>query len=80
MLTPTSRLFAENLKRLRLDRGWSQPQLAARAQTSAATISRIEKGHSGTTLELGGMIAAAFGTTLAAMVTPRPGQAEREAA
>ncbi|HEV7643156.1 MAG TPA: P-loop NTPase fold protein [Pyrinomonadaceae bacterium] len=43
--TPTGdRVFGSRIKKLRLERGWSQKDLAARAGLSASSISKIETG------------------------------------
>lgn len=44
--------IAENLKRLRLEAGLSQPELAKRAGVSQQLISQIERGTNRTTKEL----------------------------
>ncbi|MFC4158957.1 helix-turn-helix transcriptional regulator [Chitinimonas lacunae] len=48
------------IRTLREARNWSQDQLAHEAQTTAATVSRIENSKQDTTVELAGKLAAAF--------------------
>ena len=54
-------IVGKNTKKLRLERNWTQEELAARAEVSVSTISQIEnlqKGWSSQTME---SIARAFG-------------------
>lgn len=48
------------ISKLRDERAWSQDELAYRAETTAASISRIENNKQDATSELIGKIAAAF--------------------
>lgn len=53
--------FGYIIRQLREARNWSQDELAFAAQTTAATISRIENNKQDTTLEQAGKLAAALG-------------------
>ena len=53
----------ENTKRLRLKRGWTQPQLAERCGCRGNTIWRIEAGQLHPRDGLLGRLAEALGTT-----------------
>ncbi len=55
-----------NIKKLRLEKGWSQEQLAEISGVSGRTIQRIEKGEKAG-LESQNALAAAFGLTLSAL-------------
>lgn len=56
-----------NVRRLRLERAWSQEQLAEMTALSVRTIQRIENGHQ-PGLETLGALAAVFGTPVAALL------------
>jgi transcriptional regulator with XRE-family HTH domain len=47
----TRRILARNLRRLRLERGWSQDDLAAEAGVRQALVSAIEVATANPTLE-----------------------------
>jgi transcriptional regulator with XRE-family HTH domain len=47
----TKRILARNLRRLRLERGWSQDDLAAEAGVRQALVSAIEVATANPTLE-----------------------------
>ena len=57
--------LADEILRLRLERGWSQSELARRAGTKQANISRIEAGLGNPTLKFIQKVARALDTELA---------------
>lgn len=59
-----------NLQKLRMDRGWSQEQLAELSGISARTIQRIENGHNAG-LDTLNSLAAAFDTDVATLTASR---------
>jgi transcriptional regulator with XRE-family HTH domain len=59
------RILARNLRRLRLERGWSQDELAAEARTRQALVSAIEIGAANPTLASLEKLAATLEVTLA---------------
>jgi transcriptional regulator with XRE-family HTH domain len=63
------RILARNLRRLRLERGWSQDDLAAEAGTRQAFVSAIENGEANPTLDSLEKLAATLGVTLAELFT-----------
>ena len=56
--------LADEVIELRLERGWTQTELARRAGTQQANISRIENGLANPTVKLLHKLANAFGTEL----------------
>jgi len=54
--------LADEILELRLERGWSQAELARRVGTRQANISRIENGLGNPTLKFLQKLAKAFGT------------------
>ncbi|WP_449372744.1 helix-turn-helix domain-containing protein [Arthrobacter psychrolactophilus] len=61
-------VIRQRIRSLRLARGWSLENLAARCQLSASTLSRIESGHRRMALDQLLLIARALDTTLDALV------------
>ncbi|WP_104090030.1 helix-turn-helix transcriptional regulator [Arthrobacter sp. GMC3] len=61
-------LIRQRIRGLRLSRGWSLENLAAKCQLSPSTLSRIETGHRRIALDQLLPIARALGTTLDALV------------
>jgi transcriptional regulator with XRE-family HTH domain len=59
------RVLARNLRRLRLERGWSQDDLAAEAGIRQALVSAIEVGTANPTLASLEKFAVTLGVTLA---------------
>ncbi|WP_159011381.1 helix-turn-helix transcriptional regulator [Bradyrhizobium sp. S69] len=59
------RILARNLRKLRLERGWSQEDLAAEAGMRQALVSAIEVGAANPTLTSLEKLAATLGITLA---------------
>ena len=64
------RILARNLRRLRLERGWSQDDLAAEAKTRQALVSTIEIGAANPTLASLEKLAATLEVTLAELFRP----------
>src|SRR3712207_2493376 len=61
-------LVRQRIRGLRLARGWSLDELAARSWLSPSTLSRIETGHRRIALDQLAPIARALGTTLDQLV------------
>jgi transcriptional regulator with XRE-family HTH domain len=55
------KLFAEELKAMRIQRGWTQEELAQKINFSSSTVSNIESGHRAPTEAQAAAIDAAFG-------------------
>ena len=49
--TPLSRALGENVRRLRLERGLSVVELAARSGVARATLTQLESGRGNPTIE-----------------------------
>jgi len=64
--------LANKVLALRLDRGWSQAELARRAGTKQANISRIESAQANPTLKLLRKLADAFEVELAVYFGAQP--------
>jgi transcriptional regulator with XRE-family HTH domain len=62
--------IAEDVLRLRLEKGWTQSELARRAGTCQANISKLENGLSNPTLEFLGRVAQALQTDLTVHIGP----------
>jgi len=56
--------LARQLHALRRDRGWSQPELAAKVGASAAMIGRYERGEMTPAVDVVAKLAAAFDVTM----------------
>lgn len=67
------RVVAANVRRLRIARGLSQEELAARAGVSARYLGSIERGEYAVTVVVLGQLARALRTTPAELMR-RPGQ------
>ncbi|MFQ4148792.1 helix-turn-helix transcriptional regulator [Arthrobacter sp. LAPM80] len=67
-------VIRRRIRSLRLARGWSLENLAARCGLSPSTLSRIETGHRRIALDQLVPIARAFGTTLDAIVQSQSDQ------
>jgi transcriptional regulator with XRE-family HTH domain len=63
-------LVRKRIRGLRVARGWSLDDLAARCYLSPSTLSRIETGHRRIALDQLAPIARALGTTLDQLVEP----------
>lgn len=71
----TRRLLARNLRQLRLQRSWSQYDLADEARLRQALISALEVGTANPTLKSLDQIAAALGVEVAALFAAPPAKA-----
>lgn len=60
--TPVSRALGENVRRLRLERGLSVVELAARSAIARATLTQLESGRGNPTIETIAALAAVLGT------------------
>lgn len=54
-------ILANNVKARRIERGWTQPELAARAGIGQSHVSRIENARNGVTIDRLSMVASALG-------------------
>ena len=61
--------LAQRIASLRTTQGWSLAELSARSTVSKAMLSKIERGESSPTATVLAKIAAAFGLTLAKLLT-----------
>ncbi len=59
------RIFAQNVRRLRLARKWSQEDLAASARLHQVQVSKIEMADNNTTIDTMQKIAHALGVPVA---------------
>ena len=66
--TGTDARLARRLRELRLERGWSLDDLAARSGVSRATLSRTENAAVSPTAALLGRLCAAFGLTMSRLL------------
>jgi len=62
--------LARQVLHLRLERGWTQQELAERAGTKQANISRLENARLNPSVEMLQKIADAFGVELAVVFVP----------
>ena len=58
--TDADQAIAKNIKRKRLERGWSQLALAAELDVSAAQFARYERGINKLSIAQGAILARAF--------------------
>ncbi len=63
-------VFARNLRRLRAERGWTQQELADRAEMDRTYLSALERGAYSATIDMVAKIATAFGVEPASMLKP----------
>ncbi len=68
--------LANRVLALRLDRGWSQAELARRVGTRQANISRIENAQANPTLKVLHKLAQAFEVELSIGLGPEPAEAQ----
>ncbi len=66
--------LARQVLHLRLERGWTQQELAERAGTKQANISRLENAKLNPSVEMLQKIADAFGVELAVAFVPAAGE------
>ncbi len=69
------RRFGDRLRELRLSRGMTQADLAARAAVSTAYVGRLERGGAAAGIDLVARLADALGTSMAELL-PSLGPAE----
>lgn len=69
------RLLAENLRVLRLLRGWSQEELAERAHLHRTYVGGVERAQRNVGLDNLAKLAAAFGVGIPELFTPPDTQA-----
>jgi transcriptional regulator with XRE-family HTH domain len=60
--------FGERVRELREARGWTQEQLAERANTHFTTVSKVERGDRAASLRLALVLAEAFGVSVMRLV------------
>ena len=60
--------ISRNIIKKRVERGWSQSELAKRMSTTQSVISRIESGDSNMTIKTLASVAAAFGIDISELV------------
>jgi len=63
--------FGKRLLALRKERGWSQPELAKKIDTSGAIVGRYERGEMTPSIEVAAKVAEAFRVTVDALVSER---------
>jgi transcriptional regulator with XRE-family HTH domain len=64
----TLQQFSTVLKQLREERGWSQEQLAERADLNRSYLGEVERGHAMPSLTTLGKLASAFGIRLSSLI------------
>lgn len=76
-MKPSKDVVAENVRRFRLARGWSQEDLATRAEIAQSAVSFIENARGGQTTETIDRLAEALSVAPAMLLTPieEPAQA-----
>jgi len=60
--------MSTRLRQLRVERGWTQAQLADRASVAQSTLSQYESGTVNPTLKVAQRIASALGVSLEAII------------
>lgn len=63
--SPGAKALGENVRRLRMDKGWSQDELAARLKVEQTAVSLIENARANPTLQTLEDIAGCLGVNLA---------------
>lgn len=66
--------IGETINKLREERRWTQEELAARANITAANISRIENGKHGPSMQLLESLAHAFGLKIYQLIAIAEGE------
>lgn len=74
--TAHRRRFGDRVRQLRTDRGWSQEQLAEKAQLHRTYVVEVERGHRNASLDVIEALAVALGVGAAELF--RGGQAGTE--
>lgn len=67
----SSQILAENVKRLRLEREWSQEDCAEKCGLHRTYIGAVERGERNITLATLDRIAAAFGVSATRLLTKK---------
>lgn len=60
-------ILGDNIRTLRIEKGWTQVYLADRLQITAPFLAQIESGKRGTSLELVESVAELFGIPIASL-------------
>lgn len=60
-------ILGDNIRTLRIEKGWTQVYLADRLQITAPFLAQIESGKRGTSLELVESVAELFGIPMASL-------------
>jgi transcriptional regulator with XRE-family HTH domain len=68
--------LADEVFELRMERGWTQEELAERVGTAQANISRLENGLANPTFEFLHKLSEAFGTELSVSLRSQPARVE----
>jgi len=66
--------LADNVLRLRMERGWTQAELAKRVRTKQSNISRLENGLANSTFKFLQKLSEVFGVELAVYLGPQPAE------
>lgn len=61
------KILGDNIRTLRIEKGWTQVYLADRLQITAPFLAQIESGKRGTSLELVESVAELFGIPMASL-------------
>ena len=61
------KILGDNIRTLRIEKGWTQVYLADRLQITAPFLAQIESGKRGTSLELVESVADLFGIPIASL-------------
>lgn len=72
-----SNRIASRVRSLRLERGWSQPELARRASLSNAMVSMVERGERTPSLDALASLASSLDVDTSVLVAPDEGAALR---
>lgn len=72
-----SQRIAQRVRQLRLERGWSQPELARRSSLSNAMVSMVERGERTPSLDALASLAGALDADPAVLLTADEGAALR---
>ncbi len=72
--------LADDVFHLRMERGWTQAELARLVGTKQANISRLENGEANPTVKFLQKLSKAFGTDLTVRLRPQPAEIQLPAA
>ena len=81
MLIYNQKDTAKRVRQLRMKRGWSQEHAAERLGLTSGSLSRMERGVRGLSVELLACIGALYGVSMDYLIfgrTPEPGMDQRE--